>query len=98
MTNKIVVHQYSKKHPSPWLSGFMQMAAKDFDLIIEEFDKNKQYDQNTIFTLEPKDYRKKTYPSWFQNYKIIINLNGESFADPWIDLYSQDKNILFIFI
>ena len=55
MTNKIVVHQYSKKHPSPWLSGFMKMAAKDFDLIIEEFDETKQYDPDTIFTLEPKD-------------------------------------------
>ena len=97
MTNKIVVYQYSKKYPSPWLSGFMQMAAKDFDLIIEEFDENKQYDQNTVFTLEPKDYRKKTYPSWFHHHKIIINLNGESFADPWIDLYSEDKNILFIY-
>jgi hypothetical protein len=97
MTSKIVVYQFRKKHPCPWLSGFIQAAAKDFDLIIEEFDENKKYDPDTIFTLEPKDYKKKTYPSWFHDHKIIVNLNGESFADPWIDSYSEDKNILFIY-
>jgi hypothetical protein len=97
MTSKIVVYQFRKKHPCPWLSGFIQAAAKDFDLIIEEFDETKPYSPDTVFTLEPKDYRKKVYPQWFHDYKIIVNLNGESFADPWIDLYSEDKNILFIY-
>jgi hypothetical protein len=96
MTSKIVVYQFRKKHPCPWLSGFIQAAAKDFDLIIEEFDETKPYSPDTVFTLEPKDYRKKVYPQWFHDYKIIVNLNGESFADPWIDLYSEDKNILFV--
>lgn len=96
---QIVYYSDSRKNPHPplWNYGYIRYHLDDLDFKVEKFQSEKIYSDDTIFYIPAKEYNRNTYPSWFHDYRCIIDVKGESLSGRWGGLYSQDPTKLFLY-
>ena len=100
---KIIVYESEKIHDSSlwgyrlWNAPYVTESLAGTDIEFEPFDGKKKYSKNEIFYISGKDFKQGRYPIQLLNYKIIVNITGESFINEWKKVYKSRKNILFIY-
>jgi len=89
---KIVITSTASFWNDPWMTDIVRKNKIELEL----YSPNKSYSKNDVFVLSLRD-KWNHLDEQFPDNKIVVEGQGESNSGKWASVYSDKKNILYIY-